>query len=104
MRKKKEKKWAKKLKKHCHRTPCSECALYSDRCRISNYPTPAYWNIKKQSKGSIHESVSWLYQEGRNIDEIALTLRVSTNKVKRCLMDINKARMAAGIRMIEEEK
>lgn len=102
MKKKKEKKWAKKLRKHCHRTPCSECFLYHDRCQISD-PVPAYWHIGK-AKATIHERVGVLYEEGKSPEEISLLTGTETEEVKRCLMDIRKSRKAAGIRMIEEEE
>lgn len=104
MRKKKEKKWAKKLKRHCHRTTCSDCTLYNGRCRITNYPAPAYWDVGNGTKETAYEQISLLYQEGKSPEEIALASGTRLKEVRRCLLDIRKARKAAGIRMIEEEK
>lgn len=104
MAKKKEKKWAEKLKKHCHRTPCSGCALYSSQCRITNYPAPAYWDVGKKKKRNVHIAAS-LVNDGRSTpEEIAMALGVPIGEIRRCMEDIKKARKAAGIRMIEEEK
>lgn len=105
MKKKKEKKWAKKLKKHCHRTLCSDCSLYGgDGCRIAGYPVPAYWNTGNGTEETAHEPVSLLHREGKSLEETARLLGLKPGEVQRCLLDIKKARKAAGIRMIEEEK
>lgn len=98
MRKKKEKKWAKKLKRHCHRTTCSDCTLYNGRCRITNYPAPAYWDVGKRKKRNIHIAAN-LIKEGRSTpEEISMALGVPAEEVKRCMEDIEKARRAAGIK------
>lgn len=100
MKKKKARKIAKKIMRYCHRTPCSECGLYKDRCLLSGYPAPACWPIRP--KETMHLQVSRLMEDGNSIEQTALILKTSEKKVKRHLMDIRKAN--AGIRMLEEEQ
>lgn len=98
MKKKKAVKMAKKLKKYCHRTRCSVCPFYKNRCALSGKPVPAYWEAGKEEKPGLYEMAADMMQNDVRIEYIAAALDIPIREADRITADIRKADAAAGIR------